>query len=71
MVENQKYEIQKLLNFCGLVEEDACFEFYNNKREVNTASVLQVMKKIYNNSIGYWKNFEPYFPDMYQNLESL
>ena len=71
MVENQKGEIQKLLNFCGLVEEDACFEFYNNKREVNTASVLQVRKKIYNNSIGYWKNFQPYFPDMYKNLESI
>ena len=71
MVENQKDEIQKLLNFCGLVEEDACFEFYNNKREVNTASVLQVRKKIYNNSIGYWKNFQPYFPDMYKNLESV
>jgi tetratricopeptide (TPR) repeat protein len=71
IVAHPKDQIQKLLNFCDLAEEDSCFEFYNNKRDVNTASVLQVRKKIYNNSIGYWKNFEPYFPNMYQNLESL
>lgn len=71
LVNNHESEIYKLINFCDLELEDNCYKFFENKREVNTASVFQVRNRIYNSSIGYWKNFAPYFSNMYENLDKI
>ena len=57
---NQESEIRKLIDYLGLKWEEECFSPENNKRKVETASVLQVRKKIYQNSSIKWKNFKPY-----------
>ena len=55
---NQKKQTKKLLDFCGLDWNDKCMDFYKNERSVSTASVMQVRKPIYKNSINSWKKYQ-------------
>ena len=74
---NVKYEdlvldpnnnINKILNFCDLPFEENCINFFNNTKEVKTASALQVRNKIYKSSLGQWKIYESCFPDLFEKL---
>jgi tetratricopeptide (TPR) repeat protein len=71
LVNDHEHEINKLVTFCDLEVENSCHKFFENKRDVNTASILQVRRKIYTSSINYWKNFAPYFSEMYDSLEKI
>jgi len=53
-----------LLDHIELDFEQACLEFYKNKRAVRTASSEQVRQPIYTKSISAWKKYE-------RNLEPL
>ena len=68
LVSNTKDEIINMLNFCDLVWDNNCLNFYENKRSVNTASNVQVRSKIYNSSIGFWKNYEKYLKIYFDKL---
>ncbi len=57
MVEDSESEIKRLLSYCKLEEEAACFKFYQNKRAVRTASVAQVRQPIYKKAL---KASDPY-----------
>ena len=74
---NVKYEdlvldpnnnINKILNFCDLPFEENCINFFNNTKEVKTASALQVRNKIYKSSLGQWKIYDSCFPDLFEKL---
>ena len=54
LVNNTEKEISEMLNFCNLEWENACLEFYTNKRPIKTTSDTQVRKKIYSSSINSW-----------------
>ena len=58
LVENPEEETRRLIDYCDLEWEDACLEFYKNKRQVKTLSAYQVRQKLYSSSIGAWKNYE-------------
>ena len=58
LIKNQKDQTKKLLNYCNLNWEENCMNFFENKRNVNTASVMQVRKPLYKDSINSWKNYE-------------
>jgi len=58
LINNNLEEIKNLSTFCKLNWEENLTKFYQNKRSVDTASVLQVRKPIYKTSVDYWKNFE-------------
>ena len=60
VISNIEKETKNILNYCDLTYEENCLEFYNNKRPVMTASTHQVRKKLYNSSVGRWKNFKEY-----------
>ena len=60
VISNIEEETKNILNYCDLTYEENCLEFYNNKRPVMTASTHQVRKKLYNSSVGRWKNFKEY-----------
>jgi hypothetical protein len=47
-----------VLKFCNLEFDPACLEFYKVERPVKTASVLQVRKPLYKDSIQRWKKYE-------------
>lgn len=51
-------QAKKLIAFCGLDWEEACLEFYKNKRHVKTASIAQVRKPIYKSSVARWENYK-------------
>ena len=58
LVSNQEETTRELLEFCDLDWQDNCLLFYKNKREVNTASSVQVRKPIYKDSVNLWQNYK-------------
>ncbi|MCI0517824.1 MAG: sulfotransferase, partial [Woeseiaceae bacterium] len=69
MVRDLEGEVQRLLQHCGLPFEDACLQFHNNRRPVNTASAEQVRQPVYSDAVGYWKNYEPHLAELKHILE--
>lgn len=51
-------EVRRMLDFCELPWEDACLDYHQSDRPVNSASAEQVREPIYNDAVGYWKNYE-------------
>ena len=70
LVNNQESVSKKLIKFCDLKWEKECLHFYNNKRQVRTASIEQVRKPINKKSIGAWKQYESFLQDMVTGLQS-
>ena len=58
IVANIETEARRLIEYCELEWNDSCLEFYKNKRQVRTASVAQVRKPIYKQSVERWRNYE-------------
>ena len=69
LVNNQEIITKELIKYCGLDWEEECLSFYNNKRQVRTASIEQVRKPINKKSIGAWKKYERYLPELISTLE--
>lgn len=51
-------QARRILEYVGLPWDPACLNFHENKRAVRTASVTQVRRPIYSNSVARWKRFE-------------
>lgn len=68
MVDDSEQEIARLLEYCGLEPEAACFEFHKNKRAVRTASVAQVRQPIYKDAM---KASAPYAKHLAPLIEQL
>jgi len=60
LVQDLRGVSERLLEYCGLDWEEACMRFYESKRSVQTASVVQVRQPIYNTSVEKWRNYAPY-----------
>jgi len=60
---------KKLIAFCDLPWEDECLQFDRNERVVLTPSNWQVRQKIYDTSIGRWKNYEKHMLELRSFLE--
>ena len=67
-LDNTKQETSKILNFCELDDNNKCYEFFKNKREVLTSSVLQVRENIYKSSVNYYLNYNQYFKNFFDQL---
>jgi len=57
-VEDPEAAIRRMLDFCALDWEDSCLNFHQNKRQVRTASAMQVRQPIYKSSLKAWQRFE-------------
>lgn len=57
LIDNFEPEVRRLLDFCGLDWDPACLNFYEAKRAVATASVMQVRRPLSRGSIGKWKRY--------------
>jgi len=68
LINDQELETRNLLKFCNLEWNDACLDFYKNKRNVSTASVNQVRQRIYKSSLESWKNYEEKLSTMFNKL---
>ena len=58
LISNQEKVSRSMIDFCKLNWEEECLSFYLTKREVNTASAVQVRKPIYKTSVNLWKKYE-------------
>jgi len=70
LVNNQESVSKELIDYCGLDWEEECLSFYNTKRQVRTASIEQVRKPMNKNSIGAWKKYKKYLPELISTLEN-
>ena len=64
LIENKEKEIKKILEFCDLEWDENCLNFYNNKKNVSTASLAQVRQPIYKSSVEMWKNYSEELEDL-------
>ncbi len=62
-------QARRILEYCDLPWEDACLNFYETSRPVNTASSEQVREPIYNDAVAYWQNYESHLADLKDILE--
>ena len=69
LTENQESESRKIFNYLGLKWENSVLEFHNNSRIVQTASNIQVRKKMYKGSSQQWKKYKPWLQPMLNNLK--
>lgn len=59
VVQDTEVFARDLLAFLGLPWDDACLQFHESSRPVKTASVAQVRKPIYADSIERWRKYGP------------
>ncbi|MEK9753888.1 MAG: sulfotransferase [Rhodospirillaceae bacterium] len=57
LIAEQETETRRLLDFCGLDWDAACLEFHAARRNVETASNLQVRRPLYKGSVGRAKPY--------------
>ena len=57
-------EVRRLLEFCELPFEEACINYHQSSRPVNTASSEQVRKPIYDSAVDFWKHYESHLDDV-------
>jgi tetratricopeptide (TPR) repeat protein len=60
LVADPEGELRRLLDYCGLPFEEQCLRFYESGRIVHTLSSEQVRRPIYSESVGEWRNYEPW-----------
>ena len=68
MVHDQEKWSRALIEFVGLPWDERCLSFHETKRQVKTASSLQVRQPIYTKSIGRWKPYEDRLQPLFQSL---
>ncbi len=61
-------QVRRLLEFCGLPFEEACLNFYDNKRSVRTASSEQVRQPIYTSGLDAWQSYEEHLTPLKEAL---
>jgi tetratricopeptide (TPR) repeat protein len=71
LTENQEIETRRLLNFCGLDWEQSCLDFHASKRDVKTASQVQVRKKMYQGSSSAWMKYEQQLQPLLRKLKAI
>ena len=68
LVNKQEKLSREVIKFCSLEWEKECLNFYENKRQVRTASIEQVRQPMNNKSIGAWKKYENYLSKLVSGL---
>ena len=62
------WQVNRILEHCGLPFEEACLRFHETKRAVQTASSEQVRQPIYQGALGMWRNYEDHLDLWKQEL---
>ena len=68
LVQDNKSETQKIIEFCGLEWEESCLSFHKNKTPIKTMSTAQARKPIYNSSLKSFDKFKEYLSILEKNL---
>lgn len=54
LVKHTETQAKRVINHIGLDWQDRCLNFQGNEQPTNTASAVQVRKKVYSSSVGKW-----------------
>lgn len=68
LVSEQEKSTQKMLEFCGLEWDENCLQFHKLRNQVNTASVAQVRRPIYKDSVMAWQRYEQHLQPLIKIL---
>lgn len=71
MIADQEAESRRIIDFLGLEWEDACLEFYKQKRDILTSSDAQIRKPIYKTSVDRWRPYEKHLAPLQEALGDL
>lgn len=71
VVADQEAQTRRIIDYCGLEWNDACLDFHNTRRAVQTASVLQVRQPIYKSSVERWRPYEKFLGPLFDALGDL
>jgi tetratricopeptide (TPR) repeat protein len=71
IVNNTKFEVKKILEFCNLEWENKCIEFHNNNRAIKTVSSAQARKPIYKSSLNSYEKFNSFLNKYYEELDKI
>ena len=71
LTKNQESSTRDLLAFCGLGWEEGCLQFHKTKRDVKTASAVQVRQPMYTKSVDLWKKYEIQLESLVGDLKRL
>jgi Flp pilus assembly protein TadD len=69
-VADPERQARRLLAHLDLPWDDACLNFHESRRTVQTASVAQVRQPIYSTSIARWRHFEAYLEPLRQIIQA-
>ncbi|MEM7462808.1 MAG: sulfotransferase [Pseudomonadota bacterium] len=71
MIADQEATSRQLIDFLGLEWDEACLNYFETKRSVETPSRWQVRQPIYNSSVGRWRRYEKELGPLKQALGDL
>jgi tetratricopeptide (TPR) repeat protein len=61
---------RRMLEFIGLNWDPACLAPHRSDRLVRTASVTQVRKPVYRDSVARWQRYEFYLADLFRQIDA-
>jgi len=64
VVADTETQIRRILDYCGLPFEEACLQFHQTERPVQTASSEQVRQPIYSGALEHWRNYEKHLDEL-------
>jgi tetratricopeptide (TPR) repeat protein len=70
LIARQEEITRKLLAHCGLDWDERCLTFYNTRRNVQTASTIQVRKPLSAKSIGRWEHYRAHLGPLLKALQA-
>jgi tetratricopeptide (TPR) repeat protein len=69
VVDDIEGQARRIIAHCGLEWEEQCLAFHQTKRPVRTASVTQVRRPIYRDSVGRWRPDSALLEPLFEALE--
>ena len=68
LIENNEYEIKKIIKFCNLEWDENCLSFHKNKSPIKTMSTSQARRPIYKSSLKGFDKYKEFLTILENNL---
>lgn len=69
VVEDITTQVARILEYCNLPQEQACIDFYQNKRAVRTPSSEQVRQPLFRSGLDQWQHFDSWLAPLRKALD--
>jgi tetratricopeptide (TPR) repeat protein len=65
LITDTETQVHRLCAYLGLQWDEGCLAFYDNERQVKTASMAQVRQPIYQTSVARWEHYADHLKPLY------